>query len=292
MALSPNQVPAPRQRRGKSAFPPVEERESQEDPKSTNAVSLPPASSQLRANGQRANSQGAMADADGRTMLRWPASVMSSCSPVATAAFAKSWQATAELMTLAWPRGARLTSFSYAPTPLHSAAARRTRPGQRRCAGPLLHSDCATLRKTGETREHPGGVSAASFCSSGAGPKTAPPTQELSALTTAPKVSLTSGRPHSGPGPRAHPDTPERVTAPALHSARPEVRTSRPRAPRFEVSAASSGDGSRSCEPVPPQGGELVPKITNGVRLRLSTPPKDRLSTAFRVESSETDALR
>src|ERR1051326_2815250 len=33
----------------------------------------------------------------------------------------------------------------------------------RRCAGLLLHSDCATLRKPGETREDPGGVSAASF---------------------------------------------------------------------------------------------------------------------------------
>ena len=177
------------------------------------------------------------------------------------AVIARSWQATAPSQgTCRFDRREthqlflRSDSAPFRRSPTHKTKIARV------CAGPLLHSDSATLRKTGETREHPGGVSAASFCSSGAGPKTAPPTQELSALTTAPKVSLTSGRPHSGPGPRAHPDTPERVTAPALHSARPEVRTSRPRAPRIEVSAASSGDGSRSCEPVPPQGGELVPR--------------------------------
>ena len=148
------------------------------------------------------------------------------------AAIARAWQATAQLTALVGPHRRethqlflRSDSAPFRHSPTHKTKIARV------CAGPLLHSDCATLRKTGETREHPGGVSAASFCSSGAGPKTAPPTQELSALTTAPKVSLTSGRPHSGPGPRAHPDTPERVTAPALHSARPEVRTSRPPRP-------------------------------------------------------------
>jgi hypothetical protein len=56
---------------GSQPFSPLEKRERPEDPKSTNAVSLPPAFRPLCANGQRANRQGAMADADGRTRIEF-----------------------------------------------------------------------------------------------------------------------------------------------------------------------------------------------------------------------------
>ncbi len=52
---------------------------------------------------------------------------------------------------------------------------------------------------------------------------------ELAALTTAPNVSLTSGRPCSALGLTAHPSTLE--PRPGAAHSRPEVRTARPRAP-------------------------------------------------------------
>ena len=195
-------------------------------------------------------------------------------SPVAMAAIARAWQATAQLTALVGPpkaspaRTARLVSFSYAPTPLHSAPARRTRPKTPErapscCSIPTpLH--CGKLPRLANT---PGGVSAASFCSSGAGQGTAPPTQNCPPSLPPPKLVAHLRLRVPGLG--------LALTPPPLSASRPEPSTLRlrseniatPAPQEFPVSAASSGYGSRACEPVPPQGGELLRKIENGVRL-------------------------
>ena len=51
---------------GSQPFSPLEKREKRTNTNTTNAVSLPPASRPLRANGHHANSHGVMAAADGR----------------------------------------------------------------------------------------------------------------------------------------------------------------------------------------------------------------------------------
>jgi hypothetical protein len=130
-------------------------------------------------------------------------------------------------------RAARLTSFSFAPTPLHSAAAGRTKTdSQRPCDRLMLHSvalHSGKLQRLAKTRRRESGHLPAPV------PRKHGKRQALHLRRTCPhslppKVSLTSVRPCSASEPCAHPRWPTAKSPCALHGppaphSRPEVRT-------------------------------------------------------------------